>query len=262
MSAAPTPLEDGWQSATPTGDSITRDFVDSTATYLTSIGRAVGAVVVDDGDIAGAHHGAPFPFVNMVVARRPIAETEWPDRLARIRAVFPTGRPFVVTSPFPTPDLSADGFTLLGHPPFMIRPAGLPLDRLTPAGLEIGRVTDPEMLAGFERTLIDAYPAGPSGSMLHREILDVPGVALWLATLDGNPVATAAGHHAGGVNGVEMVSCRPEVRGRGIGEAITWAATLAAAESPAALIASDSGKPVYARMGYLPISRFTLWMGA
>jgi hypothetical protein len=262
MSAAPPPLEDGWHATTPAGDSITRDFLDSTAAYLTSIGRAVGAAVVDDGDIAGAHHGAPFPFVNMVVARSPIPDAAWPDRLARIRASFPAGQPFVLTSPFPTPDLSADGFTLLGHPPFMVRPAGLPVDRPTPIGLEIMPVADTKTLASFERTLVDAYPAGPSGSMFHREILDVPGVALWLATLDGNPVATAATHHAGLVNGVEMVSCRSEVRGRGIGAAITWSATLTEPAAPAALIASDSGKPVYARMGYLPITRFTLWVGA
>ena len=256
------PLEDGWSATTPPGDSIMRDFVDSSAAYLTSVGRGVGAAVIDDGDLAGAHHGAPFPFVNMVITRRPIPDSEWPDRLTRLRTAFATNQPFVITAPFPTPDLRDHGFTQLGHPPFMIRPAGPHRDRPALASLAIERVTEPESLAIFERTLIDAYPAGPSGSMLHPAILAVPGVTLWLATLDGRPVATAATHHSGPVNGVEMVACHADVRGRGIGEAVTWAATSVVPERPAALIASDPGRPVYARLGYLPVTRFTLWIGA
>ena len=262
MSESPTPLEDGWQSTTPASDSITRDFVDSSANYLTSVGRAVEAAVIDDGDVAGAHHSAPFPFVNMVMARRPIPDTAWPDRLARIRSVFPEGVPFVITAPFPTPDLRADGFSLVGHPPFMIRPAGPPPELPAPPGLEISEVMRTDALARFEQTLIDAYPGGPSGSMFRPAVLDVAGLTLWMGTLDGEPVGTAATHHGGEVNGVEMVACRPDARGRRVGEALTWAATLARPEQPAALIASDAGRPVYTRMGYVPITRFSLWVGA
>jgi hypothetical protein len=259
---AETPLEDGWQSTTAGGDSIVRDFIDSSAAYITGVGNAVGAAVIDDGDVAGAHHGAPFPFVNMVVARRPIADAAWPDRLARIRDAFPAGAPFVITAPFPTPDLTGAGFSRLGHPPFMVRPVGPAPDPVSIDGLEIATVTDPSTLAAFEQTLIDAYPAGPAGSMFRPEILDVVGVTPWLATLDDEPVATAATHHAGGVNGVEMVACHPDVRGRRIGEAITWAATLTAPTHPGTLVASDAGRPVYTRMGFLPVTRFTLWVGA
>jgi hypothetical protein len=43
---------------------------------------------------------------------------------------------------------------------------------------------------------------------------------------------------------------------------MTWPATLADAEAPSMLIASDLGRPTYERMGYLPMARFTLWAGA
>ena len=46
-----------------------------------------------------------------------------------------------------------------------------------------------------------------------------------------------------------------------MGYAITAHATLADPELPALLIASDLGKPVYDRLGYLTIARFTLWAG-
>jgi predicted N-acetyltransferase YhbS len=55
------------------------------------------------------------------------------------------------------------------------------------------------------------------------------------------------------------VSNLARARGKGIGAALTWAATLAEPELPATLISSDDGRPVYERMGYLPIHRFTLW---
>ena len=75
------------------------------------------------------------------------------------------------------------------------------------------------------------------------------------------PVATGSGyvdeHHVH----VEFIATLEECRGRGVGYAITAAATLAAPDRPALLIASDLGQPVYRRLGYIAISRFTLWAG-
>ena len=61
---------------------------------------------------------------------------------------------------------------------------------------------------------------------------------------------------------VEAVSTRAECRGRGYGAAITAAATAARTERPAALLSSDPGRGVYEPLGYLPITRFSLWIGA
>jgi hypothetical protein len=61
---------------------------------------------------------------------------------------------------------------------------------------------------------------------------------------------------------VEWVSSTPAVRGRGYGEAMTWAATLALPDRPSMLISSDAGRRTYERMGYLPLTRFTLWLGS
>ncbi len=255
-------LDDGWQPAGPVGDTLLRDYVDSSVRYLVDVGNAVGAATIEDADLAGAHHGAPFPFANLTFVRRPQPTTAWPALLERLRAVYPPGQPFVVVSPFSTPDLAPHGFTLIGHPPFMVRAAGAPAAIPSPDGLTIERVTEAGELADFEQTVIEAYPGGPAGSLFSAGILDVPGVALWVGRLDDRVVATAVGHHGGAVNGVEIISARSEVRGRGVGEAVTWAATLARPELPAALFASDIGRPIYARMGFLPVLRFTLWVGA
>lgn len=242
-------------------DTLLRDYVDSSVRYLVDVGRAVGAATVEDDAVAGAHHGAAFPFANLTIARRPLDLDEWTDAIARLRATYPGGLPFVIVSPFATPDLAPLGFTLVGHPPFMVRPAG-PAIVPRPDGVEIERVTDAAALAEFETTLVEAYPGGPSGTLFTPGILDVDDVGLWIARLDGACVATAAGHHGGAVNGVEIISTLPTVRGRRLGEAITWAPTLARPDRPAALFASDLGRPVYERMGFRSVLRFTLWAGA
>jgi hypothetical protein len=40
---------------------------------------------------------------------------------------------------------------------------------------------------------------------------------------------------------------------------LTWRATLADPALPALLLATDDGRPVDERMGYLPLFRFTVW---
>ena len=75
----------------------------------------------------------------------------------------------------------------------------------------------------------------------------------FIGLLDDEPVATGSGyvdeHHVH----VEFISTLETCRGRGVGYAITAAATLAAADRPALLIASDLGQPVYRRLGYIAI---------
>jgi GNAT superfamily N-acetyltransferase len=152
----------------------------------------------------------------------------------------------------------------MGHPPLMLRPAGAPVRKPPPDGLEIVPVRDAETLAVFDATLSEAYPIP---ELIGRRqfgdgLLDAPGWSMYLGLLDGEPVGTAAARVAEGFVDVEWISTHERARGRGIGEALTWAATLAAPDLPAMLFASDPGQPVYERMGYLRLARLTLWVGA
>ncbi|MEQ7009927.1 GNAT family N-acetyltransferase [Actinopolymorpha sp. B17G11] len=83
---------------------------------------------------------------------------------------------------------------------------------------------------------------------------------VWLATVDGEPAAVAAAHQHAGVTMVEYVATLPRARGRGAAAAVTWAASLCEPTQPAVLLASDDGRPVYERMGYLAIERWTAWL--
>src|SRR5262249_8553047 len=159
--------------------------------------------------------------------------------------------------------LSDRGWTLIGHPPLMLRPVGGEAPPL-PEGLEIGPVRAVDDLDQFTTTLVEAFPVPELESLPlggdGPARLGVDGWHMGVGRIDGRPVATAAAWVRGGVVGVEWISARPETRGVGVGAAVTWAATMSDPTRPAMLIASDLGQPVYARMGYLRLTRFTLWV--
>jgi ribosomal protein S18 acetylase RimI-like enzyme len=175
----------------------------------------------------------------------------------------PPGTVKLFVSPFPTPDLRLDGLHLMGHPPFMVRPPQGPTPDPIP-GLEIQRVQSTEDLGLFERILIDGYPIpdmdpSEAPSLFRADYLEA-GAHLYLGLLDGTPVATAAAHVAAGVSHVEFIATLPQYRGRGIGRAMTHAASVSAPNCPAVLITSDDGRGVYESLGYLSVSRWTIWM--
>jgi GNAT superfamily N-acetyltransferase len=128
--------------------------------------------------------------------------------------------------------------------------------------LEIDEATDAATLAELERVLIDGFPVALPGSapgiMLGPGLLGGP-FRQFVGRVDGRPVATAAAMLSHGVISVENVATLPADRGRGYGEALTWAATLADPTRPAVLIASDPGRPIYERMGFVALHRWTLW---
>ncbi len=97
--------------------------------------------------------------------------------------------------------------------------------------------------------------------MLPARALEVERWHHWVGYLEGQPVATASAYLNVGHVHVEYVSTVESARGRGIGRAITAVATGLDTSLPAMLIASDAGRPVYERLGYRSILRFTLWMG-
>lgn len=158
-----------------------------------------------------------------------------------------------------SPDLTGAGLRLMGHPPLMVRPAGGTAPP-APPGLHIVEVTDEGTLEDFVRTLVEAYPMPSAGNTVLADpnVLGGP-IRLFVGYLDGKPVATSGARLGHGIVDVEWISCRSAWRGRGIGAARTWAATLADPGAPAVLIASDDGQPVYEAMGYLRLMRLTLW---
>jgi len=254
-------LEDGWTRDTPEGDSLLRGYVVGFGAMLAGIGRALGGRVLDDDDVVALDVGADFFLANGAVLRHPVRDAELPaivDRLCDFYAAGP-GVTWMLLSAWPIPAI--DRMQLIGHPPFMLRaPGGAP--PAVPDGLVVREATDAAGMADFARAL-EGYPAPAEQTAVfaNERMLDVPGLRIWVGYLDGRPVACSAAHVTDACVDVEFVATHADVRGRGFGAAVTWAATLADPVKPAVLIASDPGQPVYERMGYLRLMRLAMWGG-
>jgi GNAT superfamily N-acetyltransferase len=222
--------------------------------------RTAGRPLLDEPDLAVAHLGDRGFFTNTAHVRR--EPDDWDAVIERVEAVVPPGRPVSLVSPFSVPPLAPDRWQLVGHPPLMLRPVGGRAPA-SPVELTISEVTDRDGLETFERTLVEAYPDPTMqpyrwGGFSHEANLGGP-TRFFVGSVAGRPVAVAAGHVAAGVVDVDMVATMADARGRGYGEAVTWAATQVGSGLPAVLIASDPGRPVYERMGFVALSRWTFW---
>jgi hypothetical protein len=261
-------LANGWERDLPSDDSLLRSYTDAFAEMVVDIARAAGGRTLEDDDVVVADAGTPSAYTNAAVLLGPVGESGAADVVSRITAFFDEapGGPWLVFSPLPTPDLRPNGLGPVGHPPLMFRPQG-DARRPPPPGLETVRVADAETLQTFERTAIDAYPlpelAGVgAGTFMPASLLDDDRFLFFLGLVDGEPVGTSMAHLGASMSHVEYVTTTPSARGKGYGEAMTWPATLADADAPSMLVASDLGRPTYERMGYRTMTRFTLWAGA
>ncbi|QYN39387.1 N-acetyltransferase [Pseudonocardia sp. DSM 110487] len=266
MSASILPPQDehlttGWEPDLPDEDTLLRQAVLVHASWPTALAAAAGRPWRSGPTWAGGWIGDRGAFTNPVVLTRPLARPE--EVLADIGTLLPSHVPYMLVSAWPTADLRPYGLGLVGHPPLMVRFPGPGPDSPRP-GIEVHEVRDAEELAVAERILVDGYPLPDLEPLAPGDLLDPtllqPSTRVWVAWSDEKPAAVAAAHHHAGVTLVEFVATLPAARGRGAGAAVTWAATLSDPTRPAVLIASDDGRPVYERMGYLAIERWTAWL--
>lgn len=260
-------LENGRRPSTPRGDNLLWDFIDAEASGYGAIAAAKKAARRVD-ERFGVHMfdlGVATPFGNAAFVSRPIRERDLPEAISAIRSFYDErpGGPFIVFNPWSEPDAVPAGLNPVGHPPLMLRAPGG--DQPTVPGFEIELARDADTIADFEQTLMEAYPVAEMlpwqrGSYLDPSVVDSECRFL-VGYENGEPVATAAAFVGATVSAVELVSTRARCRGKGYGAAITAAAALAARDRPSMLIASDLGRGVYERLGYMPVFRYTLWLG-
>jgi ribosomal protein S18 acetylase RimI-like enzyme len=261
------PLETGYGTATPRGDNLCNDYQQGLAEAYGALAAARGDRVLDDLELMLCDAGSPSLFCNVAVLRRPLSEHQWRVAVARMRWFYrqQQGGDFLIFSAWPTPDLVGQDLVRIGHPPLMLRsPAPLRIDRID--GLTIRPVLDTREAQDWEHVLVHAFPVPElqpprPGCVLPDSALAAPRWQHWVGYLNGEPVATASVHVGDHHLDVEYISTMLGARGRGIGQALTATATSADPGVPAMLIASDPGRPVYERLGYRAILRYTLWAG-
>ncbi len=272
MAAPEEYLDPGYDAVTASGDNLLNDFCRAEVAAWSSWATAAGGRHGHDESlgVSWTDTGCVSLLGNPAHWSRPLDAAQAAAAAAALHTAYAAGSGggYLLYSAFPTPDLRALGLHPVGHPPLMVRPAdGTDPDRHARHDrLAIVEVADTATLHDFERTLAEAYPIAEvqpwtAGCLVPEALVSTPDWHLYVGYSDGAPVATAAAFVTDRVVDVTLVSNRPETRGRGFGEAITWAATFADPLKPAMLIASDLGRSIYARMGYLAMMRFTLWVG-
>jgi hypothetical protein len=131
-------------------------------------------------------------------------------------------------------------------------------ERPLPDGVEIRRLDSAEQAEAYWRVAASSYatlgfPPDVFSTYGGHEGLVADNVAAFLAYLDGEPVSIAMTIVSHGVAGVYWVGSLDRARGKGLGWAVTAAATNAGFDlgaDVASLQASPMGRPIYEAMGY------------
>lgn len=247
-------LATGWGAESPPGDTLLRQFVLAWTDRVARTAEHAGRVERDD-DAVFAEPQRSWLYDRIAAPLRPLDGEEFRAFANRARDFFAASG--VIASPFPTPDFSSEGFDLEGHPPMMFRPPG-PSTTPDVEALEIREVHGGDELRDFERTVVEAYPA-PGEKAVIDPVLLGRGLRLWIGYVNGQPVATSGAWTAHGVTEIEWITTRGAHRGAGIGAAMTSRAVQADPAIPSVLVASDDGRPVYERLGFMPLLRWTFW---
>lgn len=139
-----------------------------------------------------------------------------------------------------------------------------------PAGVELRQVSSGEEAEAYWRVAAASYlslgfPPEVFGFYANHEGLRAENVAAFIAYLDGEPVSIAMTIVSHGVAGIYWVGSLEQARGRGLGRAVTAAATNAGFDlgaNVASLQASPMGKPIYTEMGYETVFDYRLLMSS
>lgn len=252
----------GWHDDSFTGHCLIQAFLHNQADVADVLAAATGGRHIRTDGLALADSGGPVIYTNQAILLRPVLT---PDDvlLDEIEGFFAGAHPAMVLSAWPTPDLTARGWHLIGHPMFVVRAPG-PHETPSPPGVTVVRVDDAVELAMAERVAIDGYPLPeatglPTYSLLGTALLDGP-VRIRVAYVDGRPAALASAHVGHGLVNLCLAATMPTARRRGAWRSLVWARVDDAPDVPAAAFTSDDSRPGFLRLGFMPITRFTLWV--
>jgi hypothetical protein len=255
-------LTTGWEPDVPIGDTFLRRFVFALAEAWEPTVAALGGQVRRCAEFALADLGRPAGLANAVTLLQPLPYEG--AVLDSVEDAVAGGTGMVaLLSAWPTPDLTARGWRLAGHPPLHLRPPA-PLPPVpAPRRLRVVPVTDAAGLTDFERVLVEGYPfpdVAP-GTLFDERVLAAASPHLEVGYLDDRAVTVGARHTAHGLLVLALGATLPSARHRGCWAEMVRSRLAAAPELPAAALFSDDSRPGAERLfGFVPITRFTLWL--
>jgi hypothetical protein len=264
MNTTEKPLTTGWEADTPVEDSLLRRYLFHWAGYCEAYAQAArGATLRRDTFHAADLRRASGYFNSATLLCPPGADfTAVLDEVERFFA--PGHGEVLLWSAWPTPDLTARGWRLEGHPPLLMRPPAAVLEPPAAPPVDVRRVRDPAGLAEWERVVIDGYPLPeladlPTPAIADPALLQDPRVAFWTGYEDDRAVSVGTSFVSHGIGSFALGVTLPEARRRH-----HWLrhAVERLRHSPDVWMTgvfSDFSRPGAERIGFVPILRFTLW---
>lgn len=264
LAIEPAALITGWEDDLDPGDTVLRRFLVHFAENFASAAVAGDGLVVRRPGVCVADRGQPSAYWNSAVLLRPPAPEAWDAVLCAVEDGFATGHgDAYLWSAWPTPDLSARGWQLMGHPPLMVRPPGGTLPPPA-AGLTIAEVASEALLEDWARVAVEGYPFDDMapyrpGRFFDRRILADRRWRFWVGYDEDQPVAIGTLFVSHGLAEMSLGVTLPQARGRGFWYALVRERLLAEPDLLSGGVFSDESRPGMQRLGYLPVVRLTLW---
>ena len=259
-------LTDGWEPDAPVGDTLLRRFLFNLAAFNEVPVVAADGRVLRRDDLAVADLGRPAALHNAATLLRPLRWDRADQTISEVEEFFDGhghGEVYL-WSAWPTPDLRRRGWVLEGHPPLLIRPAGGQPVPPVPLGLRVERVTGVGGLRDWERVAVDGFPYTElqpfrPGALLDERVLADQRLRLWVGYEGDQPVCIGTLFVAFGVASFSLGVTLPAARRRGYWAAMAGVRLLDQPDLPAVGVFSDLSRPSAEALGFLPVTRFTLW---
>lgn len=262
---ADSPPLSGWEASAPPQDTALRQFVLAQTAFQQLSGEALGAEIVETDAFIAVDCGRPASMINFTFVKQPLHGALLESTMDTLNGLYdiPGKTGFVgLYSPLPTADFSPWGWILAGHPPVQVRHPAMPLLEIPAVRLE--RVSSEADQVLLERIMQDGFEfeemrGSPPGAHLGSGMYNDPRFAAWIGYVDDIPISAAASLVEAGIVNVVMVATMLSGRRKGGGLAVTQAAARPELGLPGVLFASEEGRPVYERLGFVPIIRGAFW---
>jgi hypothetical protein len=259
-------LADGWEPHREVADGLVRRFVFAYASSMAGPVAALGGRVVRRDGFVVHDLGRPAGYYNGVTLLRPLPYAGWEDVLTELEPTIDRdgGGELLLWSAWPTPDLSSFGWQRVGYPPLLLLPRP-ELGPPPPSWLRVEPVEDARRLADWERVAVEGYPFTSSqparpGTLVDDRLLHDPGFHAWVGYDGRAPVTIGTSYVAHGCHVFALGVTLPSHRGRGAWQAMAHRRLAAFPHLPALSLFSDMSRPPAEAIGFLPLSRWTVWV--
>jgi hypothetical protein len=242
--------------------------------YVTSVVSCTSAArVTRTGGVVTILTGLPFDWFNQLLIEHDEATPA--DLLAGLTKARERGHQFVVRlregidDRF-IPTLAEAGLAPAGEETSTPGMVAFPIDHGTSAEpgapeLEVRRVSDAAGIDAHRQVVTAGFGSDPAIALgtACPDLLERPECVVYVGYVGGDPVVSGLGWRTGRTIGVYSIATIESARRRGYGAAMTARVVADGVVSGcdvAALQASEMGRPIYERLGFRTVVRYTAYI--